>query len=217
MIPSEHHITISRTARYFTLGELNQNTKDIWIVLHGHRQLAGRFIMQFEQLAKDGSFLVAPEGLMRLYIKGDYGDVGASWMTKEDRESDIKDYVNYLDRLYTEIVEPARKNFSLKINVLGFSQGAATLSRWMAYGKSKIDKAVFWCGNLAHDVDYSKAENFNETEVTLVFASDDQYYQKDFPAAQEYILDKAGIKFKSKIFSGGHEVNYKLMKDINIV
>jgi hypothetical protein len=90
LTPNEHHITVARTARYFTLGELNQNTKDIWILIHGHRHLAGKFILQFEELSKKGSFLIAPEGLMRLYIKGDYGDVGASWMTKEDRKVILK-------------------------------------------------------------------------------------------------------------------------------
>ena len=92
--PEAHHIPVTRTARYYTLGELNQNTKDVWIFIHGHRDLAGKFIMKFAELAEQGSFLIAPEGLMRLYIKGDFGDVGASWMTKEDRDADIKDYVN---------------------------------------------------------------------------------------------------------------------------
>jgi|SRR4030095_2032503 dienelactone hydrolase len=213
MNPNEHHITISRTARYCTLGELNQNTKDIWIVLHGHRDLAGKFILKFNELAKEGSFIIAPEGLMRFYIKGDYGDIGASWMTKEDRENDIKDYVNYLDKLYENIVTV--KN--LKINALGFSQGSATLSRWLAMGRSKIDKAVFWTGAIAHDLDYSKAENFKSSEIILVFADNDQYYDKDFYLTQEKLLEKAGIKFTTKIFPGRHEVNAELMKSLNII
>ncbi len=214
MNPLEQHITVTRTARYFTLGELNQSTKDIWIVLHGHRQLAGKFIVQFKELADEGSFIIAPEGLMRLYIKGDYGDVGASWMTKEDRESDIKDYVNYLDKLYTEIIAPAKNKYSLKVNGLGFSQGSATLSRWIALGKSKIDKAFFWCGNLAHDINYSKAENFKSTGIKLVFADNDQYYVKDFYLTQEKLLKNAGIKFETIIFSGGHEVSAELIKKV---
>src|SRR6187399_859990 len=101
----EHHIPVTRTARYYTLGEFTDNTKDIWIFLHGHRTLAGNFISEFKELADSGSFLYAPEGLMRVYLKGDFGDVGASWMTKEDRDSDIKDYVNYLDRLFFDEIE----------------------------------------------------------------------------------------------------------------
>jgi len=210
--PEQNHITVSRTARYFTLGELNQNTKDIWILLHGHKQLAGKFIMQFKELAEAGSYLIAPEGLMRFYLKGDYGDIGAAWMTKEDRESDISDYVNYLDKLYDEVINPAQEKYNIKVNSLGFSQGAATLSRWLTLGKSKIDKAVFWCGNLAHDVDYSKAENLKRADIRLVFADNDIYYTGDFYLKQEKILQEAGIGYKTQIFSGVHEVSVELMK-----
>lgn len=210
----EHHIEVTRTARYFTLGELNQSAKNIWIVIHGHRYLARNFIVIFSELAEKGSFVVAPEGLMRLYIKGEFGDVGASWMTKEDRESDIKDYVGYLDKLFFDSIEPGAKQYGLKINALGFSQGAATLSRWLALGKAKADKAVFWTGSIAHDVDFSKAENLKQTEVHQVFASNDQYFDSDFPKQQTEILTKAGITPKVFNFEGRHEVTPELVKEI---
>lgn len=213
----ENHISVTRTARYFTLGELNSNTKDVWILIHGHRQLAGRFITNFEELAIAGSFLAAPEGLMRLYVKGDYGDVGASWMTKEDRENDIKDYVNYLDKLYFDVILPKANEFNLKINALGFSQGSATLSRWITLGKAKVNKAVFWCGSLAHDVDYSKYPGFKQTEIHQVFGSNDPFYDKNFPNQQIEILRKAEITSDTFIFSGGHEINPGLMKDVGLI
>jgi predicted esterase len=215
--PEPHHIPVTRTARYYTLGELNQNTKDIWIFIHGHRDLAGKFIMKFAELAEKGSFLIAPEGLMRLYIKGDFGDVGASWMTKEDRDADIKDYVNYLDRLFFDEINPKAKEFNLKINALGFSQGAATLSRWLTLGKAKIDKAVFWTGSVGLDVDYSANENFMHTEIHQVFASNDPYYDSTFPPQQIEILTKAGITPKTYIFNGGHEVSHELMKEAGVI
>lgn len=213
----EHHIPVTRTARYFTLGESTDSTKDIWIVLHGHRQLAGKFIMQFEELADAGSLIYAPEGLMRLYVKGDHGDVGASWMTKEDRESDIKDYVNYLDRLFFDEIEPNAKLNDLKINALGFSQGAATLARWLALGKAKINKAVFWCGSLAHDLDYSNYPHLKQAEIHQVFASKDPYYKSDFPESQIQLLKNACIQPKSYIFDGGHEISVDLMKKAGVV
>jgi len=214
---SEHHIPVTRTARYYTLSEINEKTKDIWIVIHGHKHLAGKFILIFDELARKGSFVIAPEGLMRFYIKGDYGDVGASWMTKEDRDSDIKDYVNYLDRLFFDVIERKAKLHSLKINTLGFSQGVATLSRWLSFGKAKVDKAVFWCGGVAHDVDFSNAESLKKTEIHMVFAKDDQYFEQDFPKKQIEILTKAGITPKSYIFKGGHEVSFVLMEEAGIL
>jgi predicted esterase len=216
-MPDEHHIPVTRTARYFTLGGLNDNTKNIWILLHGHKTLARDFISHFRKLSEKGSFLIAPEGLMRFYLKGDFGDVGASWMTKEDRQSDISDYVNFLDRLFLDEIEPNAKNHSLKINALGFSQGSATLSRWLTLGKAKVDRAVFWCGSIALDIDYTQAANLKQTEIMQVFASDDPYYDKDFPKVQQELLTRAGLTPQIYTFKGGHEINVGLMKEAGLV
>ena len=40
----KHEIEITKTARYFTLGELNENTKTVWFVLHGYAQTAEDFL-----------------------------------------------------------------------------------------------------------------------------------------------------------------------------
>lgn len=213
----EHHIPVTRRARFYTSGIISEKTKDIWILIHGHKQLAGSFLNSFSDLAKSGSYLFAPEGLMRQYIKGDSGNVGASWMTKEDRESDIMDYVEYLDKLYFDEVLPLAKTYSLKINTLGFSQGAATLSRWLTLGKAKADKAVFWCGSIAHDVDFSGFKDFKNTEIHQVFGSNDPYYDSNFSNSQSAILKKAGISPRVHIFEGGHEVSPKLMEEAGVL
>lgn len=216
MLPKENHIKVTRTARYYTLGEINNNTKKVWIVLHGHKMLAGNFIKTFAELADAGDYIIAPEALSRLYVKGDYGDVGANWMTKEDRESEISDYVNYLDELFEKEITPYKKKSSFEINTLGFSQGAATLSRWLSYGKARVDKAIFWCGNLAHDVDYSKSEQFKHTSIYLVFAENDQYYPSNFYKTQIELLQKYGIEPKSHVFNGKHEINAGLIKELKL-
>jgi predicted esterase len=213
---SEKHLIVERTARYCTLGGLNQNTKRVWIVLHGHKQLASSFIMNFAELADEGDYVIAPEGLNKLYIRNDSGDVGASWMTKEDRENEINDYVNYLDKLFEFEVENKSKNFSFRVYALGFSQGAATLTRWLALGKSKVDIIIPWCGGIGHDVDYSVSENFKSAHVHLVYSTKDKYYNKDFGKTQEEILVKYGIKSELHMFEGGHEVSAKLIKQLRI-
>ena len=217
MLPKENHIKVTRTARYYTLGDINKNTKRAWFVLHGHKMLAGNFIKTFSELADAGDYIIAPEALSRLYVKGDYGDVGANWMTKEDRESEMSDYVNYLDELYEKEIAPHKKQFSFEVNALGFSQGAATLSRWLAYGKPKVDKAIFWCGNLAHDVDYSKSKQFKNTSIYLVFAENDQYYPPYFYKTQIELLQKNGIEPKFHVFKGKHEINKGLIKEAGLI
>ncbi len=48
-------------------------------------------------------------------------------MTKEDRENEIADYVDFLDAVFGEVVTPGAR-----VTVLGFSQGVATAARWLA-------------------------------------------------------------------------------------
>ncbi|MBL4653973.1 MAG: hypothetical protein JKY53_14090, partial [Flavobacteriales bacterium] len=131
----EHSIQITKTGRYFSLGSLSKKTTSVWIVCHGYGQLANYFLRNFNVLEDENTYIVAPEGFHRYYLNGFSGRVGASWMTKEDRLSDIDDYVNYLDRVYKSIFSKIdRKNAT--VNVLGFSQGGATTTSWACQGKS---------------------------------------------------------------------------------
>ena len=46
----EHHLEVTRTARYHTLGEAGAATEQVWFVCHGYRQLAARFLIRFRGL-----------------------------------------------------------------------------------------------------------------------------------------------------------------------
>src|SRR4051812_37021459 len=107
---AEHFIEVPRTARYYTIGDTTRASTELWFVLHGFSQLAGNFVQYFADLATTGSRLVvAPEGLNRFYVNQDTSvpakdrPVGATWMTREDRLNEIRDYVRYFDRLHTAI------------------------------------------------------------------------------------------------------------------
>src|SRR5881296_4496989 len=134
----EHHITTSRTARYYTLGQLGPSTREIWFVCHGYGQLAGRFVRHFEPLAGKTRFMVAPEALSRFYLEdtavpASQRKVGATWMTREDRLREIDDYVRYLDALHAEVFARVERG-AVTLHLLGFSQGTATACRWAARG-----------------------------------------------------------------------------------
>jgi hypothetical protein len=97
---------VLRTARYATLGRLDESVREVWIVCHGYAQLAGRFIERFRCIAAPHRLIVAPEALSRFYTErgsgfhGPASQIGATWMTSEDREAEIQDYVAYLDALH---------------------------------------------------------------------------------------------------------------------
>ena len=56
-------------------------------------------LKKFENLNDGSTLIIAPEALNRFYIDGTYNRVGASWMTKEERITDIKENNEYLDSL----------------------------------------------------------------------------------------------------------------------
>ena len=89
MPPQEHHLNVNRTARYYTIGDLENKPNEVWFVLHGHMYLAKQFIRYFRVLETDRRLIVAPEGLSRSYVNHKERRVGASWMTKEDRLNEI--------------------------------------------------------------------------------------------------------------------------------
>src|SRR5712691_10353388 len=99
-----HSIEVRRTARYFTLGPTHGFPRELWIVCHGYGQLANRFLSHFSPLDDGTRLVVAPEGLSRFYVDPlserrtqSVPRIGASWMTKEARQSEIDDYIAYLD------------------------------------------------------------------------------------------------------------------------
>lgn len=198
----EHHITVQRTARYYTAGTLNENTKEIWIVVHGWAQLAGSFLQNFEALQNENRFFIAPEALNRFYLKGGFSEVGATWMTKEDREVEINDYVNYLENLYTELLE-GKISADTKITVLGFSQGVTTVSRWVHQTKKHIDRLIFYAGEPAAEL--------QNAESLQVISKIENYY---FYGNEDRIISKEKLEpFKALLpqfqfieFEGKHEV-----------
>jgi len=179
--------------------------ESLWIVCHGYGQLASYFIKNFESLNDGKNLIVAPEGLHRFYWQGYTDRIAASWMTKEDRQNDIKDYVNFLDVVSDEVLSGFSKK--PKINVLGFSQGTATACRWLCMGKLKADNLILWAGAFPHDLPFEVSKPvFNQMGVWLVVGDNDQFMEWVKVEEYEKELKKQGIDYRLLKFDGKHEV-----------
>src|SRR5437773_9979565 len=122
----EHHLSVSRTARYFTLGERSAAVAEVWFACHGYGQLGARFLEKLRVLDDGTRYLVAPEGLSRFYLSESPSErrVGASWMTREDRLAEIADYVQYLDAVDQRVFGVLDRS-RVTGHALWVSQGAA--------------------------------------------------------------------------------------------
>jgi predicted esterase len=203
---SQHTLQVNRTARVITLGSPSA-AATWWVVLHGYGQLATDFVSHFEDLATPDRAVIAPEALSRFYVDGleTHEEVGASWMTRAAREEEIADYVAYLDR----VVEHFRPDGpSPSIRVLGFSQGAATASRWAVLGDTTVDRLVLWGGAPPPDLDLSAhAEALRGMDLTLVVGTDDPYVTPERQAAIERHLAAHDIPATVHTFEGGHRLD----------
>jgi predicted esterase len=210
---TEHHIQTTRTARYHTIGEAGPETQDVWFVCHGYGQLASDFIREFETIAAPSRVIVAPEALSRYYLTSEAGfhsaesKVGATWMTREDRESEIADYVAYLDALYDEIFARANRG-QASVTVLGFSQGGATANRWLTRGRARADRLIMWGALLASDADLNQAAIFfRDVNLTIVYGRRDQFADDGMIARYEKLLGEKSVPFKIVTFDGGHRMD----------
>jgi predicted esterase len=205
----ENHIIINKTARFYTLGELNEKTKSVWIVLHGFRQTAQNFLSLFEPLANEKTFFVAPEGLNRFYISGYSGAVGATWMTKEDRLNEIKDYINYLNDLYALF---ELEKFSGNITALGFSQGASTLTRWINATENRIDNTIVYAGEVAPDIlPLHENSGLNRSKNFFVCGDKDEIFTAELISKIKESYSE--LKFSEISFHGKHELNTEVLKN----
>jgi predicted esterase len=211
----EHHLPVSRTARYFTIGEPQASLRELWFVCHGYGQLAGRFIRHFESIDAPHRMIVAPEALSRFYVEvpgKTHADahVGASWMTREDRLSDIEDYVEYLDALHAHItlsLEGASPTFT----AFGFSQGVATVGRWLERTTVRVDRALLWGGILPPDVDLAAARALRAARITVIAGVADEHATPEMLASQHTRLAASGIAYEQVSFNGSHRIDREVL------
>lgn len=206
---TKHKIKVTKTAEIITHGQLNESTKDVWIVLHGYGQLPEFFIKSFIGLSN--SFIIAPSGLSKAYLTGFNGRVGANWMTSHEREDDINDYVSYLNQAVAHFKLNTKEN--IVINVLGFSQGVATASRYVNQTSIAINQLILWGGLVPDELKTSK--NFFQNDITIVYGAKDEFI---LPRKEEFLKELQILKgtgIKTLEYDGTHKIENHTFLDLH--
>jgi len=205
--PMKHSFQHSKSFRYFTKGNIDKS-KTLIYVLHGYGQLAEYFLKKFDGLAED-FYVVAPEGMHRFYLNGSSGRVGASWMTKEERETDISDNISWLNALNNKIL--AERTFD-KIIVLGFSQGGATAARWY-YSNRGFNQLIMWASVFPPDLSLNQElKKDSQNQNYFVLGDLDEYFQDDL--FQKELKTFEDLGFKTRVFNGKHDIEIVTLQKI---
>ncbi|QQR97087.1 MAG: dienelactone hydrolase family protein [Sphingobacteriales bacterium] len=195
-----HHLPITKHARVYTYGNNIDKADVVWLVAHGYGYLSEKFIQRFSDLDADKHFVIAPEALNRFYLNGLSGKVGASWMTTEDRENEILDYMQYLDNVFlTFNLHKVRK-----LVVLGFSQGGSTVARWFLNTKHPIETLVFWGSSIPDEV--LNSEKIHTAKIFTLIGDEDEFVQKDTLDTIMKKYNNVNLKFSHIFYKGGHKI-----------
>ena len=184
---------------------------ELWYLLHGQSMRAVAFLETARSIASTSRLLIAPEALSRHY-EGEIAasrnaTVGATWMTREERESEISDYVAYLDTLHA-MVTTRFGGTPPPVTILGFSQGGSTGVRWAALGQVKVARLIVWAASLPPEVNYADLyARHDKPAVSYVCGTRDIYITPKMLDAQHAILRSAGVPFTALSFDGGHRLD----------
>lgn len=202
----KYQIKYTHTAQYYFSHSLTGKEKEIWFLFHGYGQLAEFFLKKFKSLFSEERLFVVPEATNYGYLQGFNGRVGANWMTKHERELAIHNNHQYLNGLLDNISEEYDE--LPKVNVLGFSQGAATASRWLGQVNIPISKLILWGGGFAHDLSIDMSgDKLKETSVAIVLGDQDEFITSESIQKQEELISVLNIQVDKYSYPGGHELH----------
>ena len=196
-----------------TYGTLSDETKYLWICLHGSNMLCEQILHKFREFDPSTHFIISAEGLNRFYAKGMQGDVVASWMTSRDRLVEIEDFYEYLSLLlhkYTEQI-PA----SCKKILLGFSQGGTTAFRWLHHKKEAIDHFIAYSCWIPEDIDLSKSKtDLADVDVVYTYGLQDIYLSEDRMKVMRSIIAQNNLTIPIYSYEGGHKIDRKNLQQL---
>ena len=209
-----HHLRVGRTARYYTLGPEHGTPRELWFVLHGYGVLAESFIGVFATIDDGTRLIVAPEALNRFYTVRVSGTaaaerpVGATWMTREDRDHEIDDYVAYLDDVATDVrARLTSSGGGPRVIVLGFSQGTATAARWLTRGSVRAEALVLWGGFLPPELELARDDHpLRRVPLTFVYGTRDELATPELVEQEERRLAEAGLTYSLRRYDGRHAI-----------
>lgn len=203
----EGKIEVPSSLRY-RMVRTGENAQHLVYVLHGYGQLVEYFSQKFSDIPLKDVLFVFPEGRHRFYLRGTSGRVGASWMTKEWREEDIRLNILSLDLLHETILKSISPE---KITVIGFSQGGATAARWLAQGKVNCNHFISWASVYPPDLAVEDHAGLAKKN-TFVLGTEDEFFPK---ADQELLItDYRSKGIHIARFEGTHDIDKETLINI---
>ncbi len=207
---TEDSFDVLRPVRVLRSGDFGPALRALWVALHGYGETAAMMAARVRWPAAPRRAWCFPEAPHRFYVTGGqparaHADlpVGASWMTRDLRDADIAANLAYLDTVVERAAPPA----AAALHVIGFSQGAATATRWAAAraaAGSPPASLTVWGALLPPELPLGPGAALAAVPLTLVCGTRDRWIAEDRFVAEVDRLRHAGHPVRVLRFDGGH-------------
>lgn len=215
MKSTEKEISYTINNSYSTLNTLTDHTKNIWFVCHGLGYLSRYFLKYFKGLNAEENYIIAPQAQSKYYQSSKFEHVGASWLTKENTDTETENVMAYFDAVFAEeaIFTKISEN-NMKLIVFGYSQGVSVAMRYVAKRQLKCSQLILHSGGIPNELIPQDFE-FLKASVTFIYGNKDQYITpKRLVLETNKSKDLFGNRVKMIEFEGKHEVNVELIKNL---
>jgi predicted esterase len=210
---SENTVTYTSKNSYATSNTLTDQTKNVWLVLHGIGYLSRYFLKYFDELPPEENYIIAPQAPSKYYLNNQYHHVGASWLTKVDTERETENVLTYLDAVLAAESIPSKCH----LIIFGFSQGVSIATRWIAQRQLYCHQLIVYAGGIPSELRPSDFEFLlaKNTRVICIVGNKDEYLtetrrNEEFKKIKELFDGKA----QQIIFDGGHEIKKEIVNQL---
>lgn len=198
---------------YYLSHEPTETPRELWVIFHGYGQQAQYFLRKFLPFAEKDRLFIAPEGTNQFYLQDFQGRIGANWMTRHERELAIANTHRFLEAVLDVHLE--RFAFQPEFHVLGFSQGAATATRWAGQWPHRLSSLTLWAGGFAEDLQLDLAKKqFQQTHIRVVLGKEDTIISPESLLRQEALISQLGLPVQRLEFDGGHQLEPKVLEHL---
>jgi predicted esterase len=102
------------------------------------------------------------------------------------------------------------------VEVHGFSQGAATATRWVHHATRPIERLVLWGGEIAAELDPGEIRRRQPgMQWELCVGRADPFVTEEAVSRETGRLQGAGVPHGMHWFEGGHEVHAATLKHLS--
>ena len=198
--PAEYAIETLTHGRYLVSPAPEPNSP-VLMGFHGYGETAEEELNRLRTIPGIEHWnVVSVEALHRFYRRR-FTEVGASWMTRENRELAIANNIRYISSVVTRVMAEHRPETSLIMT--GFSQGVAMAFRAAATVSRRVSGIIACGGDVPPELEASELARI--PTVLIGHGSRDEWYTAEKVRADEQRLRAARIGVQIHTSDAGHE------------